>query len=710
LVLLFLGVCCASAFAVGPVPVSATWTGEGDDANWTTGGNWDGGSAPGSSVGTSDISYATFNVADNTAVTVDAWRNIKFIQFGGSAQNAFAISGGTLVLTAGGSIVNFYNELSLTHAFASTVLLEGNATFEDDSVSSGSNLSFSGGITSGVSGGTQTLTLGGSNVGRSEVSGVIGDGTGTVALNKTGAGTWTLSGANTYSGGTTITAGTLKAGNAAAVGSGALTNNATLDIGTTDLSVDGTYTQSSGSTLKLTANSSSSFGKIASVGHVAVVDADSTVNVTVGGYIPDNATLEIINTGGLGIGDVPDTVTSTDSFIQFSADDSGGNLVLVANRSSSGFQSSGGNSNEAAVGAVLDNVADPSSDMTFILDTLEDLSSEEVASAESSMAPLADGGLVDSTNASLDKFVGQAILRLQDSKVEEEEGEAALPQTDPLKNDVWLQTYGNYAHQDARGLSNGYLARLWGVIIGIDRSFTDSGLRLGAAEGFGGGRVLSKDNCGRTRVMSYQTGFYGEYDAKDHPYVLDGVLTYGYNDYDSSRNVTVGAIERTARSNYSGQQVSAYVEGGYKVKTGSVDVIPLLAIDYTHLHIAGYTETGADALNLSVRPQSYDTLQLGAGFRISRAMETENLLFTPEVHFRYFYAVVNDSQETFSSFSGGGTSFQTKGLRPAPSSFNFGVRFEFFNKKNLTLLTDIDAVFKDGYYEGGGSLTAKYSF
>jgi len=702
--------CCTSAFAVGPVPVSATWTGEGDDANWTTGENWDGGSAPGSSIGTSDTTYATFNVADNTAVTVDAWRNIKFIQFGGSAQNAFAISGGTLVLTAGGSIVNFYNELSLTHAFASTVLLEGNATFEDDSISTGSNLSFSGGITSGVSGGTQILTLGGSNAGRSEISGVIGDGTGTVALSKTGAGTWTLSGANTYSGGTTITTGTLKAGNAAAVGSGALTNNATLDIGTTDLSVDGTYTQSSGSTLKLTANSSSSFGKIASVGHVAVVDADSAVNVTVGGYIPDNATLEIVDTGGLGTGDIPGAITSTDSFVQFIADNSSGNLVLVADRSSGGFQSSGGNSNEAAVGAVLDNVTNPSSDMTFVLDTLEDLSSEEVASAENSMAPLDDGGLVDSSNTSLDKFVGQAILRLQDSKVEDEEGEAAAPQAYPLKNDIWLQTYGNYAHQDARGLSNGYLARLWGVIIGIDHSFADNGLRLGIAEGFSGGRVLSKDNCGRTRIMSYQTGFYGEYDAKDHPYVLDGILTYGYNDYDSSRNVTVGAIERTARSNYSGQQVSVYLEGGYKIKTGNIDVIPLLALDYTYLHIAGYTETGAGALDLSVRPQSYDTLQLGAGFRISRAMETESLLFTPEVHFRYFYAVVNDNQETVSNFSGGGTSFQITGFQPAPSSFNLGLRLEFFNKKNLTLLVDMDAAFKEDYYEGGGSLTAKYSF
>jgi uncharacterized protein with beta-barrel porin domain len=483
----------------------------------------------------------------------------------------------------------------------------------------------------------------------------------------------------------------------------------TLALGANTLTVVGPYTQAAGTTLKLIANSSSDFGKITSSA-AAVVSAGSAVNVTVDGYIPNNATLTIINTGGFSIGNVPGTIASSNQYVTFFGSSLDGNLVLTADRTATGFEHAATNSNSAAVGAVLDNITNPSADMITVLDTLDNLSPSEVASSENTMSPTADGGLIDATNGALGQFVGTTVIRLQDSKVTEDKDKNASSQGTLRRNDIWALAYGDYAHQGKRGLSNGYLARLWGDVIGIDRSFMDNSLRLGLAQGFSWGRILSKDSCGRTAITSYQTGLYGEYEGKNHPYILDAVLTYGYNDYDSSRSINVGSINRTASSDYSGQQFSSYLEGGYKLKNKNFDITPLLAINYTHLHIAGYTETGADSLNLSVDAQNYDTLQLGTGFRISCAFETENILFTPELHFRYFYDVINDRQQTLAAFAGGGTSFQTTGYRPAPSSFDLGVRFELFNKKNVTLLADLDTVLKEGYYEAGGSLTLKYSF
>jgi autotransporter-associated beta strand protein len=67
----------------------------------------------------------------------------------------------------------------------------------------------SGGISSGAAG-TQTITFGTTNsTGNATVSGVIGGGTGTIALTKAAAGTLTLSNTNTYTGDTTISGGTL---------------------------------------------------------------------------------------------------------------------------------------------------------------------------------------------------------------------------------------------------------------------------------------------------------------------------------------------------------------------------------------------------------------------------------------------------------------------------------------------------------------------
>jgi fibronectin-binding autotransporter adhesin len=66
--------------------------------------------------------------------------------------------------------------------------------------------------------GNRTLTLTGSNNG-SLASVIVDPSSGTTAVNKSGAGAWTLSGANTYTGGTNLVAGTLSLGSSGAIGS-----------------------------------------------------------------------------------------------------------------------------------------------------------------------------------------------------------------------------------------------------------------------------------------------------------------------------------------------------------------------------------------------------------------------------------------------------------------------------------------------------------
>ncbi|MCF7908293.1 MAG: autotransporter domain-containing protein [Candidatus Omnitrophica bacterium] len=501
-------------------------------------------------------------------------------------------------------------------------------------------------------------------------------------------------------------------------GSRTITGNLTLDnagslgLGANTLTLGGTgiYTQGSGTTLNLTVDTPSTSGRITS-GAAAVVNTASTVAVTVSNdiYIPSNATFTIIDTNGSGIGNAPTTVTSSNSRVSFSASNSGGNLVLTADRSTSGFESQASSSNSAAVGRVLDNISNPSSDMTTILNTLEALSGGGVASAENDMGLSANRGVINTSNGSLDKFVRTTVLRLQDSKIEEDSLEEDSLE-DSFNNDIWFQSYGGYARQGERGASKGYRAKLWGNVIGFDHGFLNNSLRLGIDQGFSEGKIRSKDNEERTRITSYQTGLYGEYSHPDKPYLFDAVLTYGYSEYNNSRKVTVGSIERTANADYDGQQLSAYLEGGYKLKKKNFEIIPLLALSYTNLELDDYTETGAGALNLSVESQNYQTLQLGGGLRLSKVFESEKMLFTPELRFRYFYSVVNEKQQSLASFEGGGASFETSGYRPAPSSFNVGSRFEFFNKKNTTLLVDLETQLKEDFYELGGSVTYKVSF
>ncbi len=77
-------------------------------------------------------------------------------------------------------------------------------------------LTFSSNLTA-TGAGAKTFTLQGSTAGTGLIAGVIPDGSGTTSLAKSGTGTWTLSGANTFGGTTTVTAGTLQLGTAGVI-------------------------------------------------------------------------------------------------------------------------------------------------------------------------------------------------------------------------------------------------------------------------------------------------------------------------------------------------------------------------------------------------------------------------------------------------------------------------------------------------------------
>ncbi|MCX5714508.1 MAG: hypothetical protein NT033_06845, partial [Candidatus Omnitrophica bacterium] len=158
----------------------------------------------------------------------------------------------------------------------------------------------------------------------------------------------------------------------------------------------------------------STSGKLSS-NSAAVVTADGSVDVTIADniYIPAGTTFTIIDTTGSGVS-VPGTINSlTTSRIAFSGAASNGDLILTANRSSTGFSSLSSNSNASSAGTVLDNVTNPSSDMTTVLDTLEGLSNAQTASALNTMVPEVDAGVMNISTASLNNFVGASLERVQ---------------------------------------------------------------------------------------------------------------------------------------------------------------------------------------------------------------------------------------------------------------------------------------------------------
>ncbi|GAS21817.1 outer membrane protein IcsA autotransporter precursor [Salmonella enterica] len=223
------------------------------------------------------------------------------------------ISGGTLVATnvealgSGDVTDNAVLELNTGGDFTNAISGSGQVVKSGDKTLtlSGAN-SYTGGTT--ISGGTlvasnvealgtgditdnATLEL---NAG-GDFANNIG-GTGSVV--KSGDKTLTLSGSNTYTGGTTISGGTLVATNVEALGTGDVTDNATLELNTggdfaNDIGGTGSVVKSGDETLTLSGANSYTGGTTISGGTLVA----SNVEALGTGDVTDNATLEL-NTGG----------------------------------------------------------------------------------------------------------------------------------------------------------------------------------------------------------------------------------------------------------------------------------------------------------------------------------------------------------------------------------------------------------------------------
>ncbi|EAS6302382.1 autotransporter-associated beta strand repeat-containing protein [Salmonella enterica] len=277
--------------------------------------------------------HGTFNLADaDDSFTVNTVLENVGANSGWNGQSLTKTGAGTLILNAentytGGTTISDGTLIATNVEALGTGDVTDNATLE---LNTGgdftNNISGSGQV---VKSGDETLTLSGANsyTGGTTISGgtliasnVEALGTGDVTDNavlelntggdfdnvisgsgqvvKSGDKTLTLSGTNTYRGGTTISGGALVASNVNALGSGDVTDNATLEMNTggdfaNNVGGTGSVVKSGDKTLTLSGTNSYTGGTTISGGTLVATNVDALGT----GDVTNNATLEL-NTGG----------------------------------------------------------------------------------------------------------------------------------------------------------------------------------------------------------------------------------------------------------------------------------------------------------------------------------------------------------------------------------------------------------------------------
>ncbi|WP_249896547.1 autotransporter-associated beta strand repeat-containing protein, partial [Salmonella enterica] len=267
-----------------------------------------------------DGSFAVNTVLENVDATLDpdsatGWDGTSLIKQGTgtlilNAENTYTggttISGGTLVATnvdalgTGDVTDDATLELNTGGDFDNAISGSGQVVKSGDDVLTLSGVnSYSGGtlISDGTLVASNVEALGTGDVTDNATLELNTGGTfdnaisGSGQVEKSGDGTLTLSGSNTYTGGTLISGGTLVASNVEALGTGDVTNDAVLELNT-----GGTFD-----------NAISGSGQVVKSGDDALTLSGS--NTYTGGTIISGGTLVATNVDALGNGDVTDNAT-----------------------------------------------------------------------------------------------------------------------------------------------------------------------------------------------------------------------------------------------------------------------------------------------------------------------------------------------------------------------------------------------------------------
>jgi outer membrane autotransporter protein len=574
-------------------------------------------------------------------------------------------------------------------------------------------------------------------------TGVMG-GTGT--LTKLGAGNLTLTGNHTYSGMTTVAAGRLTVNgqiagavtiqNGGTLGGtgqvGAVTNDGRIapgnSIGT--ITVNGNYTHNSGAVYEVEINPLGQSDRIDVTGAATINGGTVSVVGEPGNYASGTTYTILTAAGGVTgtFASVIDNLVFIDPQLVYNANDV--QLVLIRNATSFAFV--GATPNQSAVAAELDRLTSSAGgDMAVVFDQLESLTALGAQSAFDQMtgevyASLAAAEMANTTHfltmvsdraryfqanpidyspllaqASSEPSVIQQVAYVQDAPGAYYSADGGCPACCGIGWDGWIVGYGMGGEIDGDGNATGLDYSLWGTTVGIDRVV--DGTLLGAAFGYTPFDADRNSGGDRLEAENYHLSLYGSADLG--PAYTLGVVSYGHSDYDASRRIAFGALDRTATASFNANEFSAYVETGLYRHFGTIVVQPLAGLQYISLERDGFTETGADALNLTVDSNSSNSFRGILGARIARPFFTRSCrLIVPEVRARWMHEFLDEAEIISPRFASVGSgSFVIQGVDAGDDYLILGTGITAGVSDQTSVFLNYDAQISENETAHGGN-------
>ena len=429
--------------------------------------------------------------------------------------------------------------------------------------------------------GAGTVNLTGDNSG---FSGTAQISQGTLAVNNIFDGSITIEGGTLAgvgpTGSVTVTSGSISPGNS---------------IGT--LTIDGTYTQSAGTTYDVEVNSLGQSDRIAVIGTATL---NGYVDVLpLGGYAPNTPYTILSATGGL-----------TGSFhvlngplytLSYTSND----VILRILQSIFAQQVTTGNQKQVA--QQWDSLTTYTPDQAAIQSALLQLTPVELGNAFDQMSGQQYTSLIYIAQESTQRFVRSIFYPLCQR--------VSQCCNDSCENryKLWISGEGGKSKQQGDINSKGYRNHHWNVSLGAHKRIASMG-NLGVAF-FYEHNDVNFPLGGNGRFQTYLGALYGSF-QNERCYFLSEFLG-GWSRDIVKRRIAFSTIDFTAQSSPYVGQATFYKELGLNFFFGCVGLQPFVAFEYEYYHRQHVEEKDGDSINLNVLKKSVNTYNSFLGLHLA---------------------------------------------------------------------------------------------
>jgi outer membrane autotransporter protein len=204
---------------------------------------------------------------------------------------------------------------------------------------------------------------------------------------------------------------------------------------------------------------------------------------------------------------------------------------------------------------------------------------------------------------------------------------------------------GSFGNQDATTGESGFDFHTAGITLGVDYRFTEQFI-FGLAFGYLRTKMNFDSSAGDSSINSYSLSAYTNYYILD-PLYVDGIITFGWSDYSTERNIP-GATA-TANGQTNGTQLGISTGTGYNFNAGPFTFGPTFRVNYVHVHIDSYQESGANPFNLHIGSQTIESVTTQLGGQATYAIGMTWGVLMPLLSANWQHEYKNNSRNTTGS-------------------------------------------------------------